>query len=87
MDVRTRLLMREMAAFEVAGSDNFLVYCTANGSLMVDMMVSGDVADAMARREMAGTPARSGDAPPTVTKTQIDLQSGKATSTTLTPNN
>lgn len=87
MTVRIRLLMNEMAAFDVSGPDNFLIYCNANGALVVDMLVSGAVAEAMARRETSGTPSRSGEAPPTVTRTQIDLQSGKATSTTLTPNN
>lgn len=87
MAVSERLAMEEMVAYQVSGLDDFLVFCNANGVLVVEMLVKGEAADAMAKRETAGTAARSGDVPPTVTNTEIDLKSGTARSTTVSPSN
>lgn len=85
MNVSQRLLMSEMAAFEVTGRDKFMIYCNANSALVVDMMLSGNPAEAMARRENAGTAAQIGSPEPAKTETKIDLNTGKATSTTTIP--
>lgn len=85
MNVSQRLLMSEMAAFEVTGRDKFMIYCNANSALVVDMMLSGNPAEAMARRENAGTAARSAEPQPATSETQVDLTTGKSKTTTTIP--
>lgn len=87
LGVQAKLLMNELAAFEATGDDKFLIYCNANGVLLISMLVSGANAEAMVKGESIGTPARSGEAAPTVSRTVIDVNTGKATTTTVTPNN
>lgn len=87
LKVSTRLLTRDLAAFEVTGRDNYLIYCNSNSALVVDMLISGRAAEAMARRENDGTAAKANEPKPATTKTDIDLTTGKATSTTTVPSN
>lgn len=85
-NVSSRLVMSEMVAFEISGHDDFVVFCNANGTLVVEMLVKGDAAEAMAKRENSGSVARTGSPEPSVTRTEFDLNTGKASSTTITPN-
>lgn len=87
LHVYTRILTKELAAFEITGRDNYVVYCNSNGALVVDMLISGKTAEAMARRENDGTAPKANAPEPTKTKTDIDLNTGKATSTTVIPGN